>query len=287
MIGLGVAIIGAVLSCLVYVTSIARPPPTSLEEAARYKTYHEVDAGDYYKTKWWYEEDENKDLVQGNDPRIKNHVALVTGGNSGIGLAVAVELCKLGVGTIVITSRSQTRGQAAAQELIAEGSCQSNQIHAMELDLADFDNVRAFAAEFLGKYDRLNYFVENAGGIILPGGYSGAYRNKEGIESLYAGNYLGHFLLLNLLLDVMETSSPARISLTSSIANWGVTDDLSSLLPVAGSEARKSQEENTSIVVAFQQYMNTKFLQIVMAFELQRRLSRPPSLPQPDAPPQA
>ncbi|KAL3908717.1 MAG: hypothetical protein SGILL_008378, partial [Bacillariaceae sp.] len=273
MIDTGLAVAGVVLSCLVYMTSIAKPPPASPEESAKYKPYHDVDAGGYHKTKWWYEEEENEVLVQGKDPTVKNHVALVTGGNSGIGRAVALELCKLGVGTVVITSRSQKRGQAAAQEMIADGSCQSNQIHSMELDLADFDNVRAFATDFLEKHDRLNYFVENAGGIIIPGSYSGPYRNKEGIESLYAGNYLGHFLLLNLLLEVVESSSPSRISLTSSIANWGATENVTSLLPVAGSDARKSQEENDSLAAPFQQYSNTKFLQVAMAFELQRRLN--------------
>jgi NAD(P)-dependent dehydrogenase (short-subunit alcohol dehydrogenase family) len=276
MVGFVVSICGVVLSLSLYLLSIGQPPPADPDRRALVRPYHDVDSGDYRQTKWWYEEEENNELLPDADGSpsviLEGHVALITGGNSGIGAGVAIELCKLGVGAVVITSRSIRRGEVAAKEMISKGHCEPGQIEAMEVDLADFESVRKLATDFRKKYDRLNYFVENAGGIIIPGvGYQGPYVTEEGFEALYAGNYLGHFLLLHQLLDLIETSNPARISITSSIAHWGATTNLTSLLPINGYDARKSQE-NDNMVNAFQQYCNTKFLQIAMAFELQDRL---------------
>ena len=103
------------------------------------------------------------------------------------------------------------------------------------------------------------------------------YVTETGHEYSYVGNYLGHFLLLNLLLDVIKKGSPAaRITATSSIGHWSAkAEDLSSILP-SGSNAKRSLEVDeqslSSFGSAFRQYGNTKFLQVVMCFELQRRL---------------
>ncbi|KAG7352622.1 short-chain dehydrogenase/reductase SDR [Nitzschia inconspicua] len=267
MIGIGLAFSGIILSWIIYRTSIAQPPSSEMP-----LPYHNVETGGYYHTKWWYEEVENQDLVTGDAvARLANDVALITGGNAGIGKGIAVELCKLGVGTVVITSRSLNRAKKTVTELVEDGICKKGQIQGMQVDLADLDSVHALANDFKSRFSKLNYFVENAGGVIIPGQYPGPHVNKEGFEALYAGNYLGHFLLLQLLLDLIESSHPARISLTSSIAHWGVTNNLTSLLPTKGWDARKSQENGT-LIGAVEQYCNTKFLQIAMAFELQQRL---------------
>jgi NAD(P)-dependent dehydrogenase (short-subunit alcohol dehydrogenase family) len=271
MIGSGLVVFGIAVSWFFYHISIGQPP---LPNQGHLRPYHNVDAEEYFQTKWWYEEEENQDLVTlhgSRSSRLKDNVALITGGNAGIGRGIAVELCKLGVGTVVITSRSLKRAEKAATDMVAEGVCKSSQIHGMEVDLTDLDSVRELASTFRSKYNRLNYFVENAGGVILPGQYSGPYVTKEGFEALYVGNYLGHFLLLQLLLDLVETSQPARISLTSSIAHWGVTQNLTALLPADGHDAHKSQDGD-GLLLAFEQYCNTKFLQVAMAFRLQRHL---------------
>lgn len=265
IIGLGSVLVGILLSSIVYWTSIAQPPPVDPQERAVTRPYHTV--GEYYTAQWWYEEEQQVEGTSRHD-----HVALVTGGNSGIGKGIAMGLCQAGVGTVVITSRSLQRGKAIAKELISKGHCKSGQIEAMEVELTDFGSVRSLAIDFRAKYDRLNYFVENAGALISPGtGYEGPYMTQEGFEVLYAGNYLGHFLLLQLLLDLIQTSQPARISLTSSITHWGATRDLAKLLPATGVKARLSQE-NAGPMSGAEQYSNTKLLQVAMAFELQNRL---------------
>jgi NAD(P)-dependent dehydrogenase (short-subunit alcohol dehydrogenase family) len=275
MIETSLIVSGIAVSWFLYRISIGQPP---LPDEGHLRPFHSVEAGEYFLTKWWYEEEGNRDLVslQGSEfSRLKDDVALITGGNVGIGRGIAVELCKLGVGTVVITSRSLKRAEKTATDMVADGVCKPGQIHGMEVDLADLDSVRELVNTFRSKYNRLNYLVQNAGGIILPGQHSGPYTTKEGFEALYAGNYLGHFLLLQLLLDMLETSQPARVSLTSSIAHWGVTQNVTALLPAAGHDAHKSQDGG-GILSAFEQYCNTKFLQVAMAFEMQRRL-RPDS----------
>lgn len=261
IIGLGAALGGIFLSSIVYWASIAQPAADGEQSSTR--PYHNVE--EYYTTTWWSEEEHGGNSKQ-------DTVALVTGGNSGIGKGIAMGLCQAGVGTVIITSRSLQRGKLTTEELISNGHCKYGQVEAMEVELSDLESVRSLASDFRSKYDRLNYFVENAGGFIMPGtGYAGPYVTKEGYEMLYAGNYLGHFLLLQLLLDLMQTSQPARISLTSSISHWDATKDLASLLPATGSNARRSQE-NSGVKSALEQYSNTKLLQIAMAFELQNRL---------------
>jgi NAD(P)-dependent dehydrogenase (short-subunit alcohol dehydrogenase family) len=277
-VGITVAVSGILVSWIIYQTSIPQPPPTDPVERALTQPYHSVEAGDYHKSQyWWYEEndDDDGDSNSGSSSLNGTHshdVALVTGANTGIGKAIAIGLCQMGVGTVVITSRSLRRAQDAVDDMISSGACTVGQVDAMAVDLADFKSVRTLATMFRSKYDRLNYFVENAGGIILPiGGYKGPHMTEDGFEYLYAGNYLGHFLLLNLLIDLVETSTPSRISITSSIAHWGADiHNLSSLLPT-GRRARTSQEGD-GIISGFEQYCNTKFLQIAMAFELQARL---------------
>ena len=87
----------------------------------------------------------------------------------------------------------------------------------MMLDLADLDSVRAFAAAFAEKYDRLDALINNAG--IL-----GRHRaeTKQGFEQSFGVNYLGAFLLTMLLLPLLEKSEQGRIVMMSSVAHgWG------------------------------------------------------------------
>ena len=93
-------------------------------------------------------------------------VALVTGGSTGIGRAVAVELYKLGA-DVVITSRSERRASAAAAAIENEDKTSSGSVTGMSLQLASNANVRAFVAKFkaevLSSGRLLTFLVENAG----------------------------------------------------------------------------------------------------------------------------
>ena len=144
---------------------------------------------------------------------MKGKIVIVTGANAGIGKATAAQLSDLGA-TVVLACRCKERGEAALGELsCADGRC----FDLMPLDLADLDSVRAFAAAFAKKYDRLDALINNAG--IL-----GRHRaqTKQGFEMSFGVNYLGAFLLTMLLLPLLEKSRQGRVVMMASVAHgWG------------------------------------------------------------------
>lgn len=115
--------------------------------------------------------------------------ALVTGGNAGIGFATARQLLERGL-NVVITSRSQERATAAAQEL-ARLAAPGLQVHAVALDLSDLNTVRPalkLARTIAGDIDVL---VCNAGvKIVRP-----FQTTEQNLEWHYQINHLGHYLL--------------------------------------------------------------------------------------------
>jgi len=201
------------------------------------------------------------------DVDLNGKVAIVTGSSSGIGRALVTELYKKGC-TVVITSRSQKRSDAAARDtekdVKSEGATLGGKLDPVAFDLSDLNDVRRFVKYFTNKYDRLDYLSANAG--MLLNGYTGPWISKQGYDMLYAANYLGHFLLAQELLPMLKKSN-GRIVATSSIAQWIHTDDLDSLLPVNNKESN----ENTGGFSQFEAYGNSKLLLVFMCFEMQRR----------------
>jgi len=117
-------------------------------------------------------------------PSLDGRTAIVTGSNSGIGLAAARELARSGA-RVVLAVRNTEKGEAAASGL--EGT-----VEVRELDLADLSSVREFASGFDGDVDLL---INNAGVMAVP-----ESRTADGFEMQIGTNHLGHFALTNLLL---------------------------------------------------------------------------------------
>uniref|UniRef100_A0A2K6TBA4 Carbonyl reductase 1 n=1 Tax=Saimiri boliviensis boliviensis TaxID=39432 RepID=A0A2K6TBA4_SAIBB len=88
-----------------------------------------------------------------------SRVALVTGGNKGIGLAIVRDLCRQFSGDVVLTARDAARGQAAVQQLQAEGL--SPRFH--QLDIDDLQSIRALRDFLRKEYGGLDVLVNNAG----------------------------------------------------------------------------------------------------------------------------
>lgn len=133
---------------------------------------------------------------------MQGKTVLITGGNSGIGFETAVALAGAGA-TVVFTSRDPHRGEHAADEIRRRSGANP---HLMPLDLASFASIRAFAADFLQRFDSLHVLINNAGLIL-----SERTETQEGFETTFGVNHLGHFLLTDLLLDRIKASAPARI----------------------------------------------------------------------------
>ncbi|MFI9806701.1 oxidoreductase [Streptomyces sp. NPDC052301] len=117
-------------------------------------------------------------------PDQTGRTAVITGANSGLGLATAQALARTGA-HVVFAVRDLARGGAAAAKV--DGSTEVRR-----LDLADLDSVREFAEA----WDRpLDLLINNAGVMMLP-----EQRTKQGFEMQFGTNHLGHFALTNLLL---------------------------------------------------------------------------------------
>src|SRR2546426_10883237 len=140
-------------------------------------------------------------------------VCLITGANSGIGKATALGLARLDA-TVVIVSRDKDKGEAALLEIRTRSGNKS--VDAMVADLSSQDSVRELAHDFKARYKKLHVLINNAG-VFLPK----RVPTVDGLEATFATNHLGHFLLTNLLLDVLKASAPSRIINITSSAHRG------------------------------------------------------------------
>jgi len=139
---------------------------------------------------------------------MKDKICIVTGGNSGIGKATVAGLAQRGA-TVVIACRDVDRGKAALEEVAAKTG--SSDLHVMRLDLASLESVRAFAAAFTATFSRLDVLVANAGVMTAK-----RQLTTDGLEMNFGVNHVGHFLLTQLLLPLLQTSAPSRIVVVSS-----------------------------------------------------------------------
>ncbi len=133
---------------------------------------------------------------------------IVTGANSGIGKVTVGQLAKQGA-TVVLACRRVAEGEAARDELTQQGA--KGRIEVMALDLSDLSSVRAFAKSFVAEHQRLDGLVNNAGVMNTPQG-----QTKDGFETQFGVNHLGHYLLTELLLDVLKATPGSRIVALSS-----------------------------------------------------------------------
>ena len=134
-------------------------------------------------------------------------VAVVTGGNGGIGRATARELASREF-TTILACRNMATAEAAADEIRAATANES--VHVVHLDLADLESVAACAGAIRKVASSVDVLVNNAGGIRHRRELS-----AQGFEATFAVNYLGHYALTRLLLDDLHRPGARIISVTS------------------------------------------------------------------------
>lgn len=180
-------------------------------------------------------------------------VVLITGASSGIGLATATELARLG-DEIVLFVRTAEKGEAAARH-IAEVA-PSARTSVVPCDFSDLERVRSATAEVRGRWEHLDVLCNNAGAIF------GTRRlSAQGLEMTFQVNHLAHFLLTRELMPLLLAAGTSRVITVSSDAHLAARrglplDDL--ML-------------NTGWT-PFGAYANSKLANIMFAYELARRL---------------
>lgn len=133
-------------------------------------------------------------------------------------------------------------------------STKNEQLYFLKLDLSSLQSVRDFAQKFRELENRLDVLINNAG-VLSP-----LNRTADGFEMNFGVNHLGHFLLTNLLLDLIKASAPSRIIVTSS-----------SLHNISNINKEDINSEK-SFPGAFKGYANSKLCNILFMRELSKRL---------------
>ena len=136
---------------------------------------------------------------------------LITGANTGIGKETAIGLAGMGA-SVVLACRTRAKAEAAADEVRSRSG--NDDVQLVDLDLADLESVQACAEEVLQRFDRLDVLINNAGLELGK-----RTTTKQGFETTFGVNHLGHFLLTKLLLDRVRASAPARIVNLSSVGH--------------------------------------------------------------------
>lgn len=150
--------------------------------------------------------------------RLEGKTVIVTGANTGIGKETAEDLAMRGARVILACRNLQKANKAMSYIIEKTGN---KNIVAKRLDLASLASVREFAKDIIQNEDRLDVLINNAGVAHLPN----LTKTEDGFETQMGVNHLGHFLLTNLLLDLLKKSAPSRIVVVSSSAHWLMTKD--------------------------------------------------------------
>jgi len=183
-------------------------------------------------------------------PDLHGQVIIITGANSGLGLASAKKLSQGGA-RVVMACRSQERGQEALEEVAAVASVPPK---LMLLDLGDLASVKSFAEAFRQQYDRLDVLLNNAGIMATPYGTT-----TDGFEKQIGINHLGHFALTGHLLPTLLSTPESRIVNVSSLAARNGQIDPSSF-------------QNPSDYKPWKAYGQSKLANLYFTKELERRL---------------
>jgi NAD(P)-dependent dehydrogenase (short-subunit alcohol dehydrogenase family) len=183
-------------------------------------------------------------------PDQTGRVAVVTGATSGLGLATARVLARAGA-LVVLGVRNTTKGDQAAATIRSQAP--GAELEVRQLDLADLESVWEFATAVAAAHDRIDLLINNAGVMAAP-----RRLTKQGFESQFGTNHLGHFALTGRLLPVLVKAPRPRVVTVSSGMHRGGKmhfDDLNG-------ERKYSR---------WGAYSQSKLANLMFCFELQRR----------------
>jgi NAD(P)-dependent dehydrogenase (short-subunit alcohol dehydrogenase family) len=180
-------------------------------------------------------------------------VALVTGGNTGIGFITAQSLAEKGY-YVVLGCRNKAKAEAARDRIKA--AVPGNRgVEVATFDLADLASVQAWASRARDFGLPLDLLVNNAGVMACP-----EMRTKDGFEYQLGVHHLGHFLLTNMLLPLMtDPLRPSRIVNVSSAAHMFGHMNFDDL-------------QSTQSYDAWRAYGQSKLANVLFTYQLAKRL---------------
>lgn len=186
-----------------------------------------------------------------HQPQARSRVVVITGANTGIGFATALDLAKQGA-QMCLVCRDAERGRAA-QNAIGEVAASPPLLFLADLSLQH--GVRELAAALHQRLPRIDVLINNAGAAFATREVT-----ADGIERTFATNHLAPFLLTNLVLDLIR-KSPGEARIVNLTA--GIPVRRASFLENLQGEKHYSQ---------FSAYRSSKVSNILFTYELARRL---------------
>jgi NAD(P)-dependent dehydrogenase (short-subunit alcohol dehydrogenase family) len=184
-------------------------------------------------------------------PDLSGRVAVVTGGNGGLGLETCRALARAGA-HVVMAARNADKAAAAAAGIERDGG----KVEVVPLDLSDLASVEQAASTIVERHPALHLLVNNAGLMGPPYG-----ETAQGFEQQIGTNHLGHFALTAQLLPSLVSTPGSRVVTVTSIARFR-SAPLDA--PLSGPEGYDP----------WQAYGRSKLANHVFAMELHRRLTR-------------
>ena len=181
---------------------------------------------------------------------MQGKLCVITGGNSGIGRAMAAQIGALGA-RVVLVCRNAARGRETAEALRKKTG--GDRFELVVADLSIRDQIRRAAEEIRARHSTVHALVNNAG-VYLPR----RHLTADGLETMFATNHLAPFLLTHLLMDALQAASPGRVITVSSEGHRMGEIDLEDLQAARNFRALK-------------QYCTTKLENILFTRELSRR----------------
>jgi len=150
-------------------------------------------------------------------PDMRGKVALVTGGNSGMGFETSRKLAENGA-KVLLVSRDIKNGEEAANKIRSEVG-KSAQVEVLGCDMISLRNVIDLANQVKRMTNKLDLLI-NVAGVFYPGPMS---KSAEGIEQTLAINYYANALLTLCLLDLLRSTPNSRcVFMGSAVENVGV-----------------------------------------------------------------
>ena len=148
-------------------------------------------------------------------PDLTGKLAVVTGANSGLGKETARAFAQKGA-HVIVAARDVAKGIQAVSEIKKE--LPNASLEVMELDLASLDSISKFVYSFSKNHQKLDFLINNAGLMAMPEG-----KTKDGFETQFGVNHLGHWALTGRLLPYLKKGSQPRIVTVTSSAHHMAT----------------------------------------------------------------
>jgi len=186
------------------------------------------------------------------DGELQGKVCIITGANSGIGLETALGLARKGA-ILGLICRDPVRSSAAVEHIRRETGNTRVSLHLA--DLRSQQQVRLAAKSCLESYPEIHVLINNAGLVARERAMT-----EDGLETVWAVNYLSCFMLTRLMLERLKASAPARIINMASEAYMMGRLDFTDIDSAYGRYR------------SFQAYGNAKLAVILFTRELARRL---------------